>query len=208
MCVGIVVEDIGHGESAHLQSQSRDVNLLGKLQFVGIQLLLLSSETPDLSEKNASNVYVAAELASFVGLGVWKGSQAVRFAEAESLVILGIKINFTAWPNTSCQKQIGLGCLTKVIIRIQTLGSAVGRMKSRLALEDFHRVNVDSPVLILTRILSVIDRDFASLSRLLTRGILTKAGNVLGLTGKLKQQDDGQDETVQSAGSWTFAAAL
>ena len=47
-------------------------------------------------------------------------------SESKALVILGIEINFAAWPNASSKKQIGLGRLTEIIVRKQTLRSPVG----------------------------------------------------------------------------------
>ena len=109
-------------------------------------------------------------------------------SESKALVILGIEINFAAWPNASSKKQIGLGRLTEIIVRKQTLRSSVGRMKPGLTLEDLHCIKVDCPVLMLTRVLRLNNRCFAILGRLLANGILPKAGNVLGAAGKLKQQ--------------------
>src|ERR1700689_1701433 len=101
MGISIVIKDVGYRESAHLQSQPRDVHLFGKLHFVGIQLLLLASEPPDLPEKDPGDIDVAAKLARLVGLSIWKRSQAMRLSEAEPLVILEIEINFSAWPNAA-----------------------------------------------------------------------------------------------------------
>jgi len=61
-------------------------------------------------------------------------------------------------------------------------------MKPGLTLEDLHCIKVDRPILMFTRVLRLSNRSFAILRRLLSNGILPKAGNVLGAAGKLQQQ--------------------
>src|SRR5580692_285514 len=103
MCKSVVVEHIDNGESSRLQSQSGDVHFFGKLQQIGIKLLLFPSESPRLTKENSCDVEVATKLPRFVRHGIRKGGHSMGGSEPEPLVILGIKINFAAGPNPSSE---------------------------------------------------------------------------------------------------------
>ena len=88
--------------------------------------------------------------------------------QTEPLVILRIEIEFGSWPETHIEEQIGLAGLAKVITGIEAVGAAVRRVKSWLALKDFNRVDMNSPVLLFGRLFCLLfdwDRRFTVVTR-------------------------------------------